>query len=181
MAEELALGRESASLSVRESKPAFAELLFQYAVLLAQVVDDVRLLAIHPSGERCEEQLESDEIGHDAVIVPVGRKVVSHAATARSSRLAGGFRRDRVGGKAQTQVTRSHCSDCVRLATSARPLGHHDAQGAGRADDALEAQSCAGAELGELHLSALPAAGENEHVDVSLAPIGVINLGGGGG
>ena len=42
-------------------------------------------LRLHPRGEHREEQLESDEVGQDVAIVPVGRKVVSAGRDVRST------------------------------------------------------------------------------------------------
>ena len=61
------------------------QLLLQNAVLLDEIVDDMRLMTIDPAGEGGEEQLKAEDVRHDSVIVPVRRKVVTRAAAVRSS------------------------------------------------------------------------------------------------
>lgn len=54
----LALGGEPATLVVGEPQPLAAKLFLQHAVLLAQVVDDLRLLAVDEAGEHGEEEVQ---------------------------------------------------------------------------------------------------------------------------
>jgi len=63
-AEQLAPNGEPAALVVGETKPANAELLAEHAVLLDEVGDDLGLLAVHPAGEGCEQEVEREEAGH---------------------------------------------------------------------------------------------------------------------
>jgi hypothetical protein len=52
----LALAGQTSALVVRKTKAAAAELSPQNAILFAQVFDRVRLLLVHPTGERNEEK-----------------------------------------------------------------------------------------------------------------------------
>ncbi len=64
--EDLALRCESAALVIRESESSPAELFLQDAVLLHEVLDNLVLVAIDPAGERGEEELKREEVGHHA-------------------------------------------------------------------------------------------------------------------
>jgi len=54
----LALDGEAATLGIVEAEAAVAQLLAEDAVLLKEVSDDVALLAVDPSGEGDEDELE---------------------------------------------------------------------------------------------------------------------------
>ncbi len=69
--EDLASGSESSTLVIGESKPSAAELFFENSVLFDEVLDDLGLMSVDPAGERRVEQLKWEEVGHDALIVPV--------------------------------------------------------------------------------------------------------------
>ena len=54
----LTLGSQSATLIVRQPEPPIPELILQDAVLFLEVGNDLLLVAIEPSGQRDEENLE---------------------------------------------------------------------------------------------------------------------------
>ncbi len=68
---------ESSALIVGESESLVAELLSQDAVLFDEIVHDLGLMAIGPACEGGEKKLKMEDAGHDGVIVPLRRKVVS--------------------------------------------------------------------------------------------------------
>ena len=59
-----ALRCEPAPLVVGKAKAPFPELLPKNAVLLDQVGDYLRLVAVDPAGERGEQQLKREEVRH---------------------------------------------------------------------------------------------------------------------
>ena len=69
---------------VGQSKALFADLLREHAVLLYDVVNDLGVVAVDPAGGRGEKELEREQVGHDAPIVPVGRMVVTRPAAVQS-------------------------------------------------------------------------------------------------
>ena len=83
--EDLALRGESSALVIGEPKASPTESLLQDAVLLNEVFNDLGLVAIDPAGERGEEELEREKVGHGSAIVPVERKVISSAVAVRSN------------------------------------------------------------------------------------------------
>ena len=69
----LGLGGEASTLLVRQMQPAVAELFAQDAVLLAQIVHDLGLLAVHEAGEQHEHEAQRKEgVSHDGA-VPIDR------------------------------------------------------------------------------------------------------------
>ena len=66
---DLALCCEATTLGVGQSKAFSAELLLQDAVLFDEVLDDVDLVPVDPTGKRRQEQLKWEEIGHVAWII----------------------------------------------------------------------------------------------------------------
>ena len=52
----LGFRRQSTALSVGEPQPSGPELFPQHAVLLLEIVDDIALLLVHPTGERDENE-----------------------------------------------------------------------------------------------------------------------------
>jgi len=50
------LGREPTALVVRQREPLALQLLSQDVVLLYEVLNDVLLVAVNPSGDRYEQQ-----------------------------------------------------------------------------------------------------------------------------
>ena len=83
--ESLALGCETTALVVGQAESLAPELLLEDAVLLGEVIDSLSLAVVHPSAEGGQEELKGEEVGHDAVIVPVRRKVVSRSGAVRST------------------------------------------------------------------------------------------------
>jgi hypothetical protein len=55
--ESLAFGRETPALVVRETEALAAKLFLEDSVLLDEVLDDLRLVAVDPARERGEEEL----------------------------------------------------------------------------------------------------------------------------
>ena len=60
--EGLGVRRQSSALRVGEPQPSEPELFAQDAVLILEVVDDIALLLVHPTGERDED--EPQRVGH---------------------------------------------------------------------------------------------------------------------
>ncbi len=56
----------TSALVIGEARATTAELLLQDTVLLDEVGDDLRLLAVDPAGERGEQKLKREEVGHRA-------------------------------------------------------------------------------------------------------------------
>jgi hypothetical protein len=56
-AQPMPLRREPAALVVRQSEALALQLLSENVVLLYEVLDEVLLVAVNPSGERHEQQL----------------------------------------------------------------------------------------------------------------------------
>jgi hypothetical protein len=54
--------RSAPSLSIGEQQALFAQLLAEHPVLLLQVLDDVLLIAIHPSGEDQHQKLKLQSV-----------------------------------------------------------------------------------------------------------------------
>jgi len=73
----MALGCESSTLIISEAKSPIAELLLEHSILLNEVGNDLRLVAVGPSCEGGEEQLEREGIGQDLEILSLHRKGVS--------------------------------------------------------------------------------------------------------
>ncbi len=67
--EDPALSCEPPPLVIGETQASPAELLFQHSILFNEVLDDLGLVAIYPSGEGGEEELEREEIGHVTGII----------------------------------------------------------------------------------------------------------------
>ena len=65
-AQNLALRGEAAALVIRESEPPAAELFLQNTILLDEVRDHLGLVPVDPAGERGEEHLQREEVGHRA-------------------------------------------------------------------------------------------------------------------
>jgi len=62
-AEHLRLGRETTTLVIVQSKSPALHLLLQYAVLLDQVRDHVRLMPVHPTGNGQQKHLQRVDVG----------------------------------------------------------------------------------------------------------------------
>ena len=62
--EDLALGGQATALIIGQSETPLAELLPQHTILLDKVGDDLRLLTVDPAGERREEKLQREKVGH---------------------------------------------------------------------------------------------------------------------
>ncbi len=75
VAEDLALGSESAALGIRQAESLATELLLQDAVLLSEVLDDCVLMAADPAGEGGHEDLPGLEDGGHPSIVPRQRNI----------------------------------------------------------------------------------------------------------
>ena len=61
-AKGLPLDCKPSSFVVRQTKSSPTELTLEDAVLLDQVIDDLRLLAVGPAGERGDEELETQDV-----------------------------------------------------------------------------------------------------------------------
>src|SRR5258706_14676570 len=57
-------GRQSTALGVGEVKALAAQVLFEDGVLFPQIGNHLKLAAIHPPGERDEQNLPSDRVEH---------------------------------------------------------------------------------------------------------------------
>lgn len=73
--ERHALGGEPTALVISEAESATAELFLQNTVLLDELVDLRRLLAMDPAGDDSEQESKGLDSQHDAEIVPVDRNV----------------------------------------------------------------------------------------------------------
>ena len=67
-AEPFGSRREPATLVVRETKSATAELLAQHPILLAQIVDCLLLLLIHPAREGNQQEPKRVENAHCSTV-----------------------------------------------------------------------------------------------------------------
>jgi hypothetical protein len=62
--EAVAVLRESTPLGIGQSGAPHTEVLFEDAVLVPQVTDDLNLVAIHPARQRHEEDPQPDRVDH---------------------------------------------------------------------------------------------------------------------
>ncbi len=94
---------------------------FPQACDIDELLDHLRLMAVDPAGQGGEKELEWEGIRHDVGIVPVGRKVVTRAATARSS-----FRTGRVGpSRVKARDLRSMRGPATRSITTVSYFSWH--------------------------------------------------------
>ncbi len=67
----LTFAGQAPSLGVGQSKSSSPQLLFEDAVLLDEIVDDLGLVPVDPARKGGEEQLETEEVERHAPIVAV--------------------------------------------------------------------------------------------------------------
>ena len=72
--QQLALHCEAPALIVGEAKPSPAELLPEHPVLLLEVVDDMVLVAIDPTGHGQEEEMQRVRRAHARSLQPTQRR-----------------------------------------------------------------------------------------------------------